>query len=404
MTKQPAQNVQSTAARPPRTQAGGRKPRHMFLSESGRSGMDMPFLIAVLLLLAFGLVMLWSVSYPVAYFRKNDSLFFIKKQLLFAGAGLAAMLLVSRLDYHFLRRFVWVAYFGVLVLLVITLFMPPLNNARRWILVPPQNAVISFQTSELAKLEIILAFAHLGSLNQSRIKTFRYGVLPYMMVLVPIVVLVVVEPHLSGTILLISLAAILMFSGGTSIKWFVLAFGSVVAALVLALIIKPDIVPVAEERIAMWQHPELDPTDKGMQTLQGLMAIGSGGITGLGLGNSRQKYMYVPEPYNDAIFTIICEELGFVGAIIILLLFAFFMVRGIYVALHAKDRFGQLLVTGVVAQIMLQVTLNVMVVTNTIPYTGITLPFFSYGGTSLSLLLAETGLVLSVSRQANIRR
>ena len=224
-----------------------------------------------------------------------------------------------------------------------------------------------------------------------------------MMVLVPIVVLVVVEPHLSGTILLISLAAILMFSGGTSIKWFVLAFGSVVAALVLALIIKPDIVPVAEERIAMWQHPELDPTDKGMQTLQGLMAIGSGGITGLGLGNSRQKYMYVPEPYNDAIFTIICEELGFVGAIIILLLFAFFMVRGIYVALHAKDRFGQLLVTGVVAQIMLQVTLNVMVVTNTIPYTGITLPFFSYGGTSLSLLLAETGLVLSVSRQANIR-
>ncbi len=404
MTKQPAQNVQSTAARLPRTQTGGRKPRHMFLSESGRSGMDMPFLIAVLLLLAFGLVMLWSVSYPVAYFRKNDSLFFIKKQLLFAGAGLAAMLLVSRLDYHFLRRFVWVAYFGVLVLLVITLFMPPLNNARRWILVPPQNAVISFQTSELAKLEIILAFAHLGSLNQSRIKTFRYGVLPYMMVLVPIVVLVVVEPHLSGTILLISLAAILMFSGGTSIKWFVLAFGSVVAALVLALIIKPDIVPVAEERIAMWQHPELDPTDKGMQTLQGLMAIGSGGITGLGLGNSRQKYMYVPEPYNDAIFTIICEELGFVGAIIILLLFAFFMVRGIYVALHAKDRFGQLLVTGVVAQIMLQVTLNVMVVTNTIPYTGITLPFFSYGGTSLSLLLAETGLVLSVSRQANIRR
>ena len=404
MTKQPAQSAQSTAARPPRTQTGGRKPRHMFLSESGRSGMDMPFLIAVLLLLAFGLVMLWSVRYPVAYFRKNDSLFFIKKQLLFAGAGLAAMLLVSRLDYHFLRRFVWVAYFGVLVLLVITLFMPPLNNARRWILVPPQNAVISFQTSELAKLEIILAFAHLGSLNQSRIKTFRYGVLPYMMVLVPIVVLVVVEPHLSGTILLISLAAILMFSGGTSIKWFVLAFGSVVAALVLALIIKPDIVPVAEERIAMWQHPELDPTDKGMQTLQGLMAIGSGGITGLGLGNSRQKYMYVPEPYNDAIFTIICEELGFVGAIIILLLFAFFMVRGIYVALHAKDRFGQLLVTGVVAQIMLQVTLNVMVVTNTIPYTGITLPFFSYGGTSLSLLLAETGLVLSVSRQANIRR
>ena len=404
MTKQPAQSAQSTAARPPRTQTGRRKPRHMFLSESGRSGMDMPFLIAVLLLLAFGLVMLWSVSYPVAYFRKNDSLFFIKKQLLFAGAGLAAMLLVSRLDYHFLRRFVWVAYFGVLVLLVITLFMPPLNNARRWILVPPQNAVISFQTSELSKLEIILAFAHLGSLNQSRIKTFRYGVLPYMMVLVPIVVLVVVEPHLSGTILLISLAAILMFSGGTSIKWFVLAFGSVVAALVLALIIKPDIVPVAEERIAMWQHPELDPTDKGMQTLQGLMAIGSGGITGLGLGNSRQKYMYVPEPYNDAIFTIICEELGFVGAIIILLLFAFFMVRGIYVALHAKDRFGQLLVTGVVAQIMLQVTLNVMVVTNTIPYTGITLPFFSYGGTSLSLLLAETGLVLSVSRQANIRR
>ena len=377
----------------------------MFLVGDSQSGIDIPFLVAVMMLLAFGMVMLYSVSYAVAYYRNEDSAYFIKRQMAFAALGLVAMWIISRVDYHFLRRLVWVAYFVVLGLLVVALFMPPINFARRWIMLPtPNNPIITFQPSELAKLEIILAFAHLGSSNQGRIKTFKYGVLPYLMVLAPVVVLVVVEPHLSGTILIIAIAAILMFVGGTSIKWFLIAFGGLAALLVTALLVYPDLVPVAEERIAMWQNPELDPTGDGMQVLQGLMAIGSGGVTGLGLGNSRQKYMYVPEPYNDAIFTIICEELGFVGAVIIILLFAFLLVRGVHVAVRAKDRFGMLLVTGIVAQVILQTLLNIMVVTGTIPYTGITLPFFSYGGTALSLLLAEMGLVLSVSRQANIQR
>lgn len=384
--------------------SAGRSRVRMFLTGS-QSGIDTPFLIAVLMLLAFGMVMLYSVSYAVAYYRFDDSAYHIKRQLVFAALGLVAMWIISRLDYHFLRKLVWVAYFVVLGLLGVALLMPPINYARRWIMLPtPDNPIITFQPSELAKLEVILAFAHLGSVNQSRIKTFKYGVMTYLSVLVPIVVLVVVEPHLSGTILILAIAAILMFVGGTSIKWFLIAFGSVAALLVTALVVYPDIVPVAQERIAMWQNPELDPTGDGMQVLQGLMAIGSGGLTGLGLGNSRQKYMYVPEPYNDSIFTIICEELGFVGAVIIILLFAFLLVRGVYVAIHAKDRFGMLLVTGIIAQVILQMLLNVMVVTGTIPYTGITLPFFSYGGTALSLLLAEMGLVLSVSRQANIRR
>ena len=376
----------------------------MFLTGSGQSGFDMPFLIAVLLLLAFGMVMLYSVSYAVAYYRNEDSAYYIKRQLAFAALGLAAMWIISLMDYHFLRRLVWIGYFTVLGLLVVALFMPAINYAHRWIILPsPEHPLITFQPSELAKLEIILAFAHLGSANQNRIKTFKYGVMPYLMVLVPVVLLVVVEPHLSGTILILAIAAILMFVGGTSLKWFLIAFGGAAALLVTALVVYPDLVPVAQDRIAMWKNPELDPTGDGMQVLQGLMAIGSGGATGLGLGNSRQKYMYVPEPYNDAIFTIICEELGFVGAVIILLLFAFLLVRGVHEAMRAKDRFGLLLVTGVTAQVILQALLNIMVVTGTIPYTGITLPFFSYGGTALSLLLAEMGLVLSVSRQANIR-
>lgn len=396
----------ASAMRRPAPRAKATPPRaRLFLGEDGRSGMDTPFLIAVLLLLVFGMVMLYSVSYAVAYYRYDDSAYFIKKQIVFALLGVAAMLFISRLDYHFLRHLVWLGYLVTLGLLVITLFMPARNDAHRWIFLPtPDNPIISFQPSEIAKMEIILAFAHLGSINQNKIKTFRYGVLPYILLLLPVAVLVFVEPHLSGTILLICLAAIMMFSSGTSLKWFVMAVGGVVGVLVTALVIKPDLIPVAEDRINMWQHPELDPTGKGMQTLQGLMAIGSGGITGLGLGNSRQKYMYVPEPYNDAIFTITCEELGFVGAVLILVMFAFLLVRGMHVALHAKDRFGMLLATGIVSQVTLQAALNILVVTNTIPYTGITLPFFSYGGTALSMLLAEMGLVLAISRQANIRR
>ncbi len=374
----------------------------LFLGESAHSEMDAPFLIAVFLLLAFGMVMLYSVSYAVAYYHEGDSAFYIKRQLVFAVLGLVAMFVISRLDYHFLRKIVWLGYIVTLCLLVIALFMPARNYAHRWIFLPtPSNPIISFQPSEIAKLELILAFAHLGSANQSRIKDFKHGVLPYAMLAVPVIVLVFVEPHLSGTVLLVCITAVMMFAAGTPLKWFFAAALAVVAVAAVAFTLNPELIPVFTERIDVWLDPDLDPTGDGMQVRQGLMAIGSGGITGLGLGNSRQKYMYVPEPYNDAIFTIICEELGFVGAMIILLLFAFLLIRGIHVALCAKDRFGMLLVIGIISQVILQAILNILVVTGTIPYTGITLPFFSYGGTALTLLLAEMGVVLSVSRQGN---
>ena len=378
----------------------------LFLRESSGSGMDIPFFISVLLLLVFGLVMLYSVSYPVCYYTKGDGGYFVKRQLAFAVIGVVAMLFISRIDYHFLaRKTILVGgYLGCLLLLGLVFLMPPINYARRWILIPPNQPILTFQPSEIAKIVVVLSCAYLGVLNENRIRTFHYGVSPFLALMFPIVALVLPEPHLSGTLILFALTAIMMFCSGTDFKWFAIAVGTAGALIAVILIVKPDLVPVVEDRIAMWQHPETDPTGKGMQTLQGLMAIGSGGLTGLGLGNSRQKYMYVPEPYNDSIFAIVCEELGFVGAVLILLLFVFFFVRGIYVALHARDRYGMLLTVGLISQVMLQVVLNILVVTNTVPYTGITLPFFSYGGTALVFVLAEMGLVLSVSRQAGLPR
>ncbi len=382
------------------------RPRgRFFLSRTAQSDMDVPFFIGVILLLVLGMVMLYSVSYAVAYYREGDAGYYIKRQLAFAALGLAAMLIISRLDYHILHRFVWIGYGVTVILLIVALFMPARNDAHRWIFLPtPDNPIISFQPSEIAKLEVIVLFAHLACVHQERMKSFKYGVLPFVIPLALIVIFVVIEPHLSGTILILSIAAIMMFTGGTKFKWFALAVALGIVLLVGLLVLRPETVPVAQKRIEVWLNPESDPRGTGMQVLQGLMAIGSGGPLGLGLGNSRQKYMYVPEPYNDAIFTIVCEELGFVGAVIILLLFGFLLYRGLHIALHARDRFGSLLVVGVISQVTLQNVLNILVVTGTIPYTGITLPFFSYGGTALSLLLAEMGLVLSVSRQANIHR
>ncbi|MPN35324.1 putative peptidoglycan glycosyltransferase FtsW [bioreactor metagenome] len=207
------------------------------------------------------------------------------------------------------------------------------------------------------------------------------------------------EPHLSGTILIVAIGAIMMFVGGTSLRWFALGGGVFAGGLAAALLAFPDLVPYAMDRIEMWKNPYLDMQDKGHQTVQSMLAIGSGGVFGLGLGNSRQKHLYVPEPQNDFIFSIICEELGFIGAMVVILLFVALLIRGSVLALRAKDKFGTMLVVGIIAQVTVQAVLNIAVVTNTIPNTGISLPFFSYGGTSLMMLLGEMGIVLSVSRQ-----
>ena len=358
--------------------------------------LDLPFLVLVLTLVAFGLVMLFSASYAVALYRRGDAYAYIRPQLLYAALGLIAMWLASRVDYHIYHKLAWPVLGVSLVLLVVVLFMPEYNGCKRWLVIP---GVGTLQPSEIAKFAVVLAFSHIISLNASRMKSFSVGVLPFGLVLGTVAVLMLLEPHLSGTLLILGIGAVLMFVGGTGLKWFVLAGAGAVGAVGAAVAVMPDLVPYATSRLASWLDPFADPLGDGHQTIQSLYAIGSGGATGLGLGNSRQKHMFVPEPQNDFIFSIVCEELGFVGALAVVTLFVLLLLRGITLAVHAPDRFGGLLVVGFVVQVAMQAALNIAVVTNTIPNTGISLPFFSSGGTSLMMLLGEMGIVLSVSRQ-----
>jgi cell division protein FtsW len=295
-------------------------------------------------------------------------------------------------DYHIFHKLAWPLLGISLVLLVVVLFMPEYNGCKRWLVLP---GVGTLQPSEIAKFAVVLVFSHIISLNHDRMRSFAVGVLPFVLVLGVVAALMLLEPHLSGTLLILGIGAVLMFVGGTGLRWFVLAGVGGAAAIGAAVVVMPDLVPYAADRLRSWQDPFADPLGDGHQTIQSLYAIGSGGATGLGLGN---KHLFVPEPQNDFIFSIVCEELGFVGACAVVLLFVLLLWRGITIAAHAPDRFGALLVVGFTVQVALQAVLNVAVVTNTIPNTGISLPFFSSGGTSLMMLLGEMGIVLSVSR------
>lgn len=368
------------------------------LFPAGLPGMDLPFFLLVLTLLCFGLVMLYSASCAVGQYRFDDPYTYIRPQLLFALVGLAALWVASRLDYHILHAWAWPLFGLSLVLLVVVLFMPEYNGCRRWIVIPGLGTL---QPSEIAKFSVIVLFSHLISLNHPKMKSFSVGVLPFALILGAVTVLMLLEPHLSGTLLILAIGAVLMFVGGTGLRWFALAGGGALAALAGVLILLPDLVPYAASRLSSWLDPFADPLGAGHQTIQSLYAIGSGGALGLGLGNSRQKHLYVPEPQNDFIFSILCEELGFVGATLVILLFVLLLTRGLVIALRAADKFGALLTVGFTVQVVLQAALNMAVVTNTIPNTGISLPFFSSGGTSLMMLLGEMGLVLSVARQGD---
>ncbi len=344
--------------------------------------MDLPFLVLVLTLVGFGLVMLGSASGAVALYRRGDAFAYLRPQLLYAAMGIAGLWLASRVDYHIFHKLAWPLLGVSLVLLAVVLFMPEYNGCKRWLVLP---GVGTLQPSEIAKFAVVLVFSHIISLNHDRMRSFAVGVLPFVLVLGVVAALMLLEPHLSGTLLILGIGAVLMFVGGA-------------AAIGAAVVVMPDLVPYAADRLRSWQDPFADPLGDGHQTIQSLYAIGSGGATGLGLGNSRQKHLFVPEPQNDFIFSIVCEELGFVGACAVVLLFVLLLWRGITIAAHAPDRFGALLVVGFTVQVALQAVLNVAVVTNTIPNTGISLPFFSSGGTSLMMLLGEMGIVLSVSR------
>ncbi len=356
---------------------------------------DLPFLVLVLTLVAFGLVMLFSATYAYCFYHYGDSYVYIRKQLIFAVAGIAAMLVLAFIPYQVWKKFAWVIYGGGVGLLAVTLAMPPINNARRWIVF----GGIQFQPSELMKFALVLIFAWLIAKNFDKMGTFRCGVLPFGLVLVPVVLIMVLQPHLSGTILLLALAVLLMLVGGTKLRWF-LGAGGAVAAAGGAYILTSNKMAYALERVQMWLDPFADTQDAGFQTVQSLYAIGSGGFWGLGLGNSRQKHLFIPEPQNDFIFAIVCEELGLIGALLVILLFGLLVWRGVVIAIRSQDKFASLVALGLIMQVGIQAILNIAVVTNTVPNTGISLPFFSYGGTSLMMLLGEMGVILSISRSA----
>lgn len=377
-------------------------PAQKFLKSWKKLGyIDIPMLTMTLLLLLFGLVMLFSASYPSGLYRRGSSYAFIIPQLKFAALGVVGMLMASVVDYHILKKFAWPLMVVTLVLLTIVIFMPEKNGASRWIWTN-KSMTNGFQPSEIVKFALILLFASLIARHEKRMHTFQYGFLPFMMILSLVALLLLLEPHLSCTLLVIGIGVSMMFSGGSPIRWF--GFVAVFAAIALyfALMQFPDLVPYAMGRIHNWLNPYDALDDGAWQTWQSLIAVGSGGVTGRGIGNSLQKFMYLPETYNDYIFAVLCEELGMVGAIVVIVLFLLLLIRGLYIALHAKDKFGSMLAVGISVQIALQAMLHIAVNINAIPSTGISMPFFSSGGTSLCMLLGQMGILLSISRQANL--
>ena len=368
--------------------------------ELARGPVDLPFLVLVVLLTVIGLIMLLSASFPSAYYETDgeNPLFYFTRQGVFAIMGMAVMLLIGKINYQRFRALAQPLLFLSVILLILVLIPHnPIaitrNNATRWLGIPGTS--FQFQPSEVAKVAVVLYFSDNISKKKDLMRTFRHGILPYAIILVVLAALVGLEPHLSGAILIMGAGAVLMLVGGIHWGW----VGGAAAAAGGLLYVVLFVIGYNTSRIEMWHNPWADAQGKGYQLSQSLISIGSGGLLGVGLGRSRQKFLFLPEEHNDFIFAIVCEELGLIGTSIIMLLFAALILRGYWIALHARDRFGSLLVVGVTTLIALQTFLNISVVTGLLPTTGISLPFFSYGGTALSIQLAEMGIVLSVSRQ-----
>lgn len=357
---------------------------------------DVPFLILLLLLLAVGLGMLYSASYAQSQYDTGYTIStrYLQKQAACALIGLVAMVVLSRIPSDFWYRMAWPLY-GVSIglLLLVLLFGQSVNGARRWINI----AGIQFQPSEVSKFTMILGLSRLTREFGPDSRKFRYGVLGFGAALLGILVPLALEKHLSAIMLMGFVAVVMMFVAGTHPKW-LLAGAGFAAAFVVVYV---SFMGYAGDRITAWLHPEADPSDTGYQILQSLYAIGSGGVLGLGLGRSRQKYLYLPFQYNDYIFAVICEEVGLLGALLIILLFIALILRGYWIALRATDRFSTVLAAGLITLIAVQTVLNLCVVTNLLPSTGIALPFFSYGGTALAVNLGEMGILLGISRTGN---
>ena len=368
--------------------------------------------LAVVIMI-FGLVMLFSASYTTGYLRMGDSFHYIKQQALCMILGLGCMFLISYVDHRFLRKMVVPGYFIVLAMLAVTLTMAPLNGCRRWI----RFGGLTLQSSEVAKFEMILFSSHLAAKAPQverldperrilltprewlRVRVWKQLVVP-VLPLIPVVLLLAMEPHMSGIVLTVAVVGTILLLGGSG---GIITWGCAGAALFLleTLLKHVDSIDYLQSRLDGWTQ-DLDRMTS--QTKQSLYAIGSGGATGLGLGNSIEKQLWLPESTNDFIFSVVCEELGFVGAVIVIVLFVLFLVQGFWIAFHAENRFCTLVGIGIMAQIAWQVFCNIAVVTNTLPNTGISLPFFSSGGTSLILLLAEMGVMVNIGRNGERAR
>ena len=365
-----------------------------FWRKAKGESIDFPFLILLLVLLAVGLTMLYSASSAQSLYdtRYTVSTRYLQKQAACALIGLAAMWICSRIEPVFWLKAAWPLYgISIALLLGVLLFGQSVNGAKRWINI----AGLQFQPSEIAKFTLILLFARLTKGFGKQAKDFRFGVLGFGAALLGILVPLALEKHLSAILLMGMVAVVMMFVAGTNVRW-LLAGGGVAVVFVVVYI---SLMGYAGDRVSAWLHPEQDPRDTGYQILQSLYAIGSGGLFGLGFGKSRQKYLYLPFQYNDYIFAVICEEIGLFGALVIIVLFIALIVRGYQIALYARDRFSTVLGAGLITLIAVQTVLNLGVVTNLLPSTGIALPFFSYGGTALAVNLAQMGVVLSISRQ-----
>ncbi len=361
--------------------------------------MDITFFSLVTILLVIGLIMLFSASYSYALTYYGNSFRFILRQLFFAVIGVGAMFGLSKVNYKVYQKFALPIYVVAIILLIAVYGFPEIANVHRWITIGP----IQFQPSEIGKLAIIILFAHLISNNAGSMGKFSF-IMILLFLLGAVCALVLFETHVSATVLIFCMGIVMIFVGGLSKKLTLmgLAFTGIIG--VSGYFVIRYYLGYASDRIMAWLDPWSYPTDEGYQTIQSLLAIGSGGILGRGFGQSRQKYLWVPEPHNDFIFSIVCEELGLIGAMVIIIIFCALVWRGFTIAMRARDKFGSLLALGLTFQVGLQVALNILVVTNTIPNTGISLPFFSYGGTALLLLLAEMGIVLSVSRASSLEK
>jgi len=365
------------------------------LSAKKSNKMDYSFLLIVFFLLSYGLIMVFSASSATAHYQYGDAYYFVKRQFIWAVIGVGIMLMVSRVPISFIyKHTIHLMGLSIVLLLAVLVVGIEVKGAKRWL----GFGAVSFQPSEIAKLAIIVFLARCLTTNKDALKTFSRGFLPYIVIIIGVAFIIFLEPHFSGAMIVVLTGCIVMWAAGAKFTHFLVVAGAAVPAIIVAMMSAS----YRLARITTFFDPFKDTSGDGWQIVQSLYAIGSGGFFGLGLGQSRQKFLYLPEPHNDFIFSIICEELGFIGAMLVIVLFALLIWKGIKIAINAPDKFSSLTVIGIISLIAIQAVFNIAVVTASVPATGMPLPFFSYGGTSLVFILAEMGIVLSVSRECDI--